>query len=120
MITFNLLVNNSSKWNLYLKNDSEMKNIYYGDQEPEDGMSINGVTEYITSSVYISKKLNGFMLIKTLRHELMHIYLYELGKRDAFYSEDEVCEILADAMPIIDKTTDEILLKLRNGGNKNE
>lgn len=44
----------------------------------------------------------------------MHIYLYEIDKRDIFYSEDEVCEILADAIPLINTSVEEIISKMKN------
>lgn len=113
MITFNSFVNKEKKWELYLKNDKEMTDIYYENQEPEDGMSLNGITEFLTSKVYINEKLDGFVLIKTLMHELMHVYLYEIDKRDIYYSEDEVCEILADATPLIFNRVEEIISKMK-------
>ena len=114
MLTFDSFVNKEKKWELYLKNDKEMEDIYYEDQEKEEGKTLHGITEFLTSKVYINEKLNGFVLIKTLRHELMHIYLYEIDKRDIFYSEDEVCEILADAIPLINTRVGEIISKMKN------
>ena len=48
----------------------------------------------------------------------MHVYLYEIDKRDIYYSEDEVCEILADATPLIFNRVEEIISKMKKQEEK--
>ena len=112
MITFDSFVNKDKKWEVQLKNDKELSDIYFENQEQEKGVSINGLTEYLTSKIYINEELYGFSLIKTIRHELMHVYLWETNKNNSSYTEDEVCEILSNSIPFINKTADDILSKL--------
>lgn len=117
MVTFKSPATSQKSWKLYLKSPKEMLDIYYEDTEPEDGYSVHGITEYATSTIYINKDIEGFLLIKTLRHELMHVYLWDLEKNGNYYSDEEVSEIICIAAPLICKTADEILSKLRNGGS---
>lgn len=92
-----------------------MNRIYYEGRIPEENSRIHGITEYITSTVYIDKDLDGFLLAKTLRHELTHIYLWETGQQDRVFNEEEMCDLISVAAPTIDKAVNEIILRLKEG-----
>lgn len=113
MITFNLLTNPKNVWKVHLKSNEEMVDIFYENEEQTSGESFFGITEYQTSTVYINKDINGFLLIKALRHELMHIYLWEIDKNGTVYSNDEVCEIMSEVAPLICQKAEEIALKVK-------
>lgn len=113
MIIFKSPTNLKKEWNLYLKSQDEMKEIYYEDEKIEDEYFINGVTEFATSNVYIDKDINGFLFKKTIRHELMHVYLYDMGKNKIRYTEDEVAEIMSDAAPLICELTHKVMLQIK-------
>lgn len=107
-------------WKLCFRDKKTMNDIYYEGRTPDDEARIHGITEYITQTVYIDKELDGFLLSKVLRHELTHIYLWETGQQAREnYNEEEICDILSVAAPIICKTTDEIILRLKEGLYKN-
>ncbi len=112
MFTFKSPVIENNIWNICFKPKEDIYKIYYEDKTPEYGTRINGITEYFTSTIYIDKELDGFLLIKTLRHELMHLYLWETGQQGREYTEEELCEIVSVAAPLICKTADEIISKL--------
>lgn len=113
MITFKSFVNSEKTWKLCLKSQKEMTDIYYQDTEPETGVSTFGITEYPTTTVYIDKGLDGFLLMKTLRHELMHIYLWEIGKNASYYWEDEICDIISEIAPLICETAEKLALQIK-------
>ena len=107
-------------WKLCFRDKKTMNDIYYEGRTPDDEARIHGITEYITQTVYIDKELDGFLLSKVLRHELTHIYLWETGQQAREnYNEEEICDILIVAAPAICKTTDEIILRLKEGLYKN-
>lgn len=107
-------------WKLCFRDKKTMNDIYYEGRTPDEEARIHGITEYITQTVYIDKELDGFLLSKVLRHELTHIYLWETGQQAREnYSEEEICDILSVAAPAICKTTDEIMLRLKEGLYKN-
>ena len=106
-------------WKLCFKNEKEMNDIYYEGRVPEEGARIHGITEYITQTIYIDKELDGFLLGKALRHELMHVYLWETGQQARDYTEEEVCDLVSVAGPTVNKCAEEILLRLREGLYKN-
>lgn len=117
MFTFKSPAISKNTWKLYFKPREEMLKIFYEDTEPEENSRILGVTDYKNSTVYIDKELNGFILVKTLRHELMHIYLWETKKKKYLYNETEICEIISVATPLICKLTDNIILRLKKEHN---
>lgn len=96
-----------------------MTRIYYENRTPDEEVRIHGITEYVTSTIYIDKDLDGFLLAKALRHELTHIYLWETGQQGRINNEEETCDLLSVAAPVICKTTDEIILRLKEGLYKN-
>ena len=115
MFTFKSLVIPKNIWKLCFRDKEEMIKLYYENRTPEEGARIYGLVEYVNSTVYIEKDLDGFLLAKTLRHELTHIYLWETGQQDRVMNEEEVCDFISVAAPIINKTVDEIMLRLKEG-----
>ena len=106
-------------WKLCFRNREEMNRIFYEGRPPDEEIRLHGITEYITSTIYIDKDLDGFLLAKALRHELMHVYLWETGQQGRINNEEETCDLLSVAAPAICKTTDEIILRLKEGLYKN-
>lgn len=96
-----------------------MNKIYYENRTPDENTRLHGITEYITSTIYIDKDLDKFLLGKALRHELTHIYLWETGQQGRINNEEETCDLISVAAPVICKTADEIMLRLKEGLYKN-
>lgn len=115
MFTFKSPAISKNIWKLCFRNRDEINRIYYEGKTPDENTRIHGITEFITSTVYIDKELDGFALSKALRHELTHIYLWETGQQDRVMNEEEVCDFMSVAAPIIYKTADEIVLRLKEG-----
>ena len=70
-----------------------------------------GVTIYKTQEILLLK--NQANLIKTLKHELMHVWLYEYGHAqndEPKYNYEDVCEIVASSNDFIN----EIIEKYKN------
>lgn len=70
----------------------------------EGKKSYVGVTDYEEKTIKIEE---GFVseMLQTLRHELMHIWLYEHGYKEqngGCFSFEEVCELAASASGFID------------------
>lgn len=103
-------------WKLCFRDREEMNKIYYEGRTPDEEVRIHGITEYITQTIYVDKELDGFPLVKVLRHELTHVYLWETGQQNREkYTEEDICDIMSIAAPAICKTTDEIILRLKEG-----
>lgn len=71
-----------------------------------------GQTQYDTGKVYIEGTTEDEMLI-TLKHELMHIWLYENGHKNQdnqeMFSYEELCEYVAYSNDFINRITNKYL-----------
>ena len=113
--TFKSPANQKNIWTLCFRDREEMNRIYYENRPIDQEVRLHGITEYITQTVYIDKDLDGFLLGKALRHELTHIYLWETGQQDTVKNEEEICDFISVAAPVITKAADDIMLRLREG-----
>lgn len=119
MFTFKSPAIPKNIWKLCFRDRAEMTKIYYENRTPDEEVRIHGITEYVTSTIYIDKELDGFLLIKALRHELTHVYLWETGQQGRIFNEEELCDIMSVAAPAIYKTAEEIVFRLKEGLYKN-
>ena len=115
IFTFKSPANPKNIWKLCFRDREEMNKIFYENRPVDEEARIHGITEYITQTVYIDKEIDGFPLVKALRHELTHIYLWETGQQARVYNEEELCDLMSIAAPAINKTADEIVLRLKEG-----
>ena len=62
-----------------------------------------GVTIYKDFKILLLK--NQSNILRTLRHELTHVWLYEYGhnQQDRQFNNEDVCEIVANCFDFIDK-----------------
>lgn len=115
MFTFKSPAISKNIWKLCFRDKNEMNKIFYEGNTLEEDARIHGITEYITQTIYIDKELDGFLLVKALRHELSHIYLWETGQQGRIFNEEEICDLMSVATPTICKTADEIIVRLKEG-----
>jgi hypothetical protein len=115
MFTFKSPAISKNVWKLCFRPKEEMNRIFYESRPVDEEVRLHGITEYITQTIYIDKSLDGFLLAKALRHELTHVYLWETGQQGRVFNEEEVCDVMSVAAPAINKTTDEIILRLQEG-----
>lgn len=99
---------NNKKYSIYNVDKIEGKNSYVGQSQYEERL------------IYIEKGTEKQMLI-TLKHELMHVWLYENGHKnqnnDEIFGYEEVCELVALSNNSINRIVN---LYLEKGGITNE
>lgn len=108
-------VNPKNIWTLCFKDRDEMNRIFYENRPIDQETRLHGITEYISQTIYIDKDLDGFLLGKTLRHELTHVYLWETGQQDRVLNEEETADFMSVAAPVIVQTATDIMTRLREG-----
>lgn len=113
--TFKSPANSKNIWKLCFRDRDAMNKIFYENRPIDEETRIHGITEYVTQTIYIDKELDGYLLAKTLRHELTHVYLWETGQQGRVYNEEELADIISVATPDIVQTTNDIMLRLREG-----
>ena len=96
---------NNTKWTIKEVDEAtinnEMKNDY-----------TMGVTIYKTQEILLLK--NQANLIKTLKHELIHVWLYEYGHAqndETEYNYEDICEIVASSNDFINEIVEKYKLE---------
>lgn len=88
---------NNTEWNIKEIDEATMNN------EMKNDFTL-GVTIYRTQEILLLE--NQANIIKTLKHELMHVWLYEYGhaqNNEAKYNYEDICEIVASSNDFINK-----------------
>lgn len=94
---------NNSEWNIKEVDEATINN-----EMKQDGTL--GVTIYKTQDILLLKDQAN--IIKTLKHELMHAWLYEYGHNqndETKYNYEDVCEIVASSNDFINEVVNEYL-----------
>lgn len=97
---------NNTEWEIKEVDEATINN-----EMKQDG--ILGVTIYKTQEVMLLE--NQANIIKTLKHELMHVWLYEYGhpqNDESKYTYEDVCEIVASSNDFIN----EVVSRYRGNG----
>ena len=81
----------------------------------EDDSSNVGLTIYQEKTILL-KKLDKDYMIKTLIHELIHVWLYEYGhnQTDKEFNNEDVCEIVACSNTFINEVVEKYKEKINN------
>ena len=88
---------NNTEWIIRTVNEAEINN------EMKNDFTL-GVTIYKTQEILLLKDQAN--IIKTLKHELTHVWLYEFGHNqddDKTFSYEDVCEIVASSNGFINE-----------------
>ena len=117
MLEFYSPVIHENVWKISLKTNKELRKIYFEGRKEEKEEELEGIIEYSSSTIYIDKELDDDLLGRALRKQLVNLYLWETGQQAHLFTEEEFCDLTTVAAPLICKTADEILSKLRNGGS---
>lgn len=92
---------NNSEWNIRIVDEATINN-----EMKQDGTL--GVTIYKTQEILLLE--NQANIIKTLKHELMHVWLYEYGHAqddNTTYGYEDICEIVASSNEFINEVINE-------------
>ena len=98
----------------------EINNIEYEIVEKEklDNEEDVGYTDYQSKQILL-KKLDEDFMIKTLKHELMHVWLYEYGhnQTDRIFNNEDICEIVASSNDFINEIVEKYIINKLFLGN---
>lgn len=98
---------NGSEWNIEVVSEAEMNNAEKNDYTL-------GVTIYKPQTIKLVE--NNKNILKTLKHELMHVWLYEYGhnQQDKEFSYEDVCEIVACSNEFINEVVEKFKQTMKN------
>lgn len=92
---------NNTEWTIKEVTEAEINNEMKNDYTM-------GVTIYKTQEILLLKDQAN--IIKTLKHELMHVWLYEYGHAqndDKKYDYEDICEIVASSNDFINNIVEQ-------------
>lgn len=113
MYQFNSPVIHENIWRICLKTNKELNEIYNEDRKEANEDNFGGMIEYSSSTIYLNKDLDDASYRKSLRKQLMNLYLWETGQQDHLFTQEEFCDLTSVAAPLICKTADDIALALK-------
>lgn len=88
---------NGTKWAIEIVNETKMHD------ETENRYTL-GLTIYKSQKIYLLQEHAN--IIRTLKHELMHVWLYEYGHAqddDFSYNAEDICEIVASSNTFVNE-----------------
>lgn len=90
---------NNAKWKVKKVTEDEMKVL-------NEGEVFLGLTDYTKQEIYLLEKQAN--ILKTLKHELMHVWMYEYGhnQQDRQFTYEDVCEIVSSSIDFINEKVD--------------
>ncbi len=94
---------NNTEWTIKVVDEATINN----EMKQDD---ILGLTIYKTQEVLLLE--NQANIIKTLKHELMHVWLYEYGHNqndEKTFSYEDVCEVVASSNEFINEIVNQYL-----------
>ena len=95
---------NNTEWEIKVVDEATINN----KMKSDDTL---GVTIYKTQEILLLESQAN--IIKTLKHELTHVWLYEYGHAqddDSKYSYEDVCEIVASSNDFINDVVKQYML----------
>jgi Zn-dependent peptidase ImmA (M78 family) len=92
---------------IFICNDTEYEIVEKEYLENEEDI---GLTDYQKQRILL-KKLDKEIMIKTLKHELMHVWMYEYGhnQSDRNFTNEDVCEIVACSNNFVNEVVERYL-----------
>jgi hypothetical protein len=96
---------NGDTWIIEEKSLKDLINLYE-EANRENIAYCFGVTMKHNHEIYINKEMCEAQKIKTLKHELMHCYLWEYGFYGRDYTEEDVCDLCAGSNDFVNKVID--------------
>lgn len=92
---------NKLKWKIKLVDQDFLKKM---NNDIDKDSYYFGQTRYTDNTIYICEDVLPEIQIRTLRHELMHCYLWSYGLRCVpVYNEEMVCDLAANASEFINE-----------------
>lgn len=113
MYQFNSPIIYDNIWQICLKTKKELNEIYNKDRKEAIEDDLGGIIEYSSSTIYLDKNLDDDSFRKSLRKQLMNLYLWETGQQDHLFTQEELCDLASVAASLICKTTENLILQIK-------
>ncbi len=100
---------NNEVWEILKVEKDKIVDRFNKDME-EEVSYVFGLTIYSNHEIWLNEEMCKDQMIKTLRHELTHAYIWTFGLHHLpAYEEEMVCDIVAASSFIINTVVDDLL-----------
>lgn len=108
---------NNDIWEIVLEDKDIMKKLYEEQKyEDEEVFFVFGLTNKSKHKIFINKNMCKKQIIKTLKHELTHCYIWEYGLYNVpNFNEEMVCDLVASINDGINDVVNEFIYKIFKG-----
>lgn len=99
---------NNTEWTIIEQSKQEMINLYKELIDPkEDIYFVFGITNKPYHIIFINQDMCEEQKTNTLKHELMHCYIWSYGLGNTFdFDEEMVCDLVASSNDFINEVVD--------------
>ena len=105
---------NGDIWTVSYKTKQELIAMYETEYD-EKAYYVFGLTQKPNYCIYINQEMIDEQKIKTLKHELVHCYIWEFGLYNApNYNEEMVCDIVSSSNNMINKIVEQFIKEMLN------
>ena len=95
---------NNHKWLIEEKDSEKLLEIYKERTGDTNSYMCNGLTFYKEHKIWIAKELCDDEIARTLKHELVHCYIWEMGFYNVEFNYEEIiCDFVATIYDFIKK-----------------
>jgi len=96
---------NNTEWKIIEQSKQEMINLYKEQIQPdEDIVFVFGLTNKSYHIIFINEDMCEEQKINTLKHELMHCYMWSYGLGNiADFDEEMICDLVASSNDFINE-----------------
>jgi Zn-dependent peptidase ImmA (M78 family) len=98
---------NNKNWKLVRLNASDDR------LKRSDGISVLGVCDNNTKTIYINQNLQGKLLDRVILHEITHVFCFEYGLNLDIAAEEILCDFMATYGREVIAVVDNILSQTR-------
>lgn len=98
---------NNDEWTIKEEESRKLKELYEKEMK-ENTYFVFGLTNKAQHLIYINKDMCEEQKIKTLKHELMHCYIWEYGLYNVMEMNEEViCDIVASSNDFVNEVVNQ-------------
>ncbi len=99
---------NNCKWKIELVSLENLNNMYKSTHDGEFGKELYtfGLCHFISRTIFLNKELCYDELLRSLRHELTHAYLWSIGMQENQFDEEDICNIVSSISYLINSIED--------------
>ena len=109
---------NNDEWTIISKDASIMLEKYKKEYE-EDAYYVRGITIYSQHEIWLNKDMCKEQIIRTLKHELTHCFIFNYGMYNVpNFNEEMACDLVASINDFINEVVEEFKKEMEKNSHE--